>query len=288
MPPALRAWHSSPQIHVFLENLHQDVPTRVNLIDTLQAHEPGPQRPHRHPSSGTHTQVGQSHYSQGRESMRKRSSPVRIVASCPGGSSSSCRLQPTLRTQLLSTTAFPLRAVGQGRKCLQKRISPVCISSSALAGTLVSAGAPHSLVPPLSHRPVLPARTPLVCLVAWTGSSLGGGCAHRCADELERYFNILETGWPFCSRSSTCRCDDAPLWAGIVATQRALSADELERFSNNTVSPALACQQTLHSSAHRPAVPSPSYRRQGREAFLFSRIKIHSLVAVIISPQYLW
>ena len=33
MPPALRAWHSSPQIHVFLENLHQDVPTRVTLIE---------------------------------------------------------------------------------------------------------------------------------------------------------------------------------------------------------------------------------------------------------------
>ena len=70
MPPALRAWHNSPQIHVFLEKLHQDVPTRVNLIGTstraslflvpLQAHEPGPQRPHRHPSFGTHSQVGKS------------------------------------------------------------------------------------------------------------------------------------------------------------------------------------------------------------------------------------
>ena len=85
-----------------------------------------------------------------------------------------------------------------------------------------------------------------MCLVAWTGSSLGGGFAHRCADELERYFNTLETGWPFRSRLATCRRDGAQLWASIVAIQRALSADELERFSNNTVSPALACQQTMH------------------------------------------
>ena len=202
MPPALRAWHSSPQIHVFLENLHQDVPTRVTLIGTstraslflvpLQAHEPGPQRPHRHPSFGTHSQVGKSLLS------------MHFVI-CPGG-----------------------HFVFSG--------SPAIIGAPAFACLVRFQREPRICrCPPLSHRLVLLARTPLVCLVAWTGSSLGGGFAHRCADELERYFNTLETGWPFRSRLATCGCDGAQLWASIVANQRALSADELERFSNNKV-----------------------------------------------------